>query len=39
MVAGRAGVSTIFDRAYVGLSLIAAGLFTTLLVTNWTIVS
>jgi hypothetical protein len=39
MVAGRAGASTIFDRAYVSLSLIAAGLFTTLLVTSWTIVS
>jgi hypothetical protein len=39
MLAGRAGASTVFDRAYVSMSLIAAGLFTTYLVTNWTIVS
>ena len=39
MLAGRAGGSTVFDRAYVSLSLIGAGLFTTYLVTNWTIVS
>ena len=39
MLAARAGKSTVFDRAYVSLSLMLGGLFVTLLVTYWAIVS
>jgi hypothetical protein len=39
MAAARAGASSIFDRAYISLSLLMGGLFVTLLVTYWTIVS
>jgi hypothetical protein len=39
MLAARAGASNIFDRAYVSSSLMLAGLFVTLLVTYWAIIS
>jgi hypothetical protein len=39
MLAARAGASSVFDRAYVSMSLTLAGLFVTLLVTYWAIVS
>jgi hypothetical protein len=39
MLAARAGASTVFDRAYVSMSLMLGGLFVTLLATYWAIVS
>jgi Mannosyltransferase (PIG-V) len=39
MLAARAGASSVFDRAYVSFSLMLGGLFVTLLVTYWAIVS
>ncbi len=39
MLAARAGASSIFDRAYVSTCLMLAGLFVTLLVTYWAIIS
>jgi hypothetical protein len=39
MLAARAGASSVFDRAYVSTCLLLAGLFITLLVTYWAIIS